>query len=260
MTIKRKWKRKKKLYSTQKVVRKDKRIMIRYPRIYREPIKELCKKYGIKGTQDLFDYLIVSGVCFRKKDIIDIIREHKEKYKQNLLDIKTKNLRGGKAPTTPQFGVNAFLYEADYKAMKDFLVEENVSQQDVLKILFLEGFLKEDARILNIIEQNRSLRINKRKKQIARLTNDKYISVLDIDDAKRILEELTAEYDQRNFDSDIEKMIKIKLKILERERLEKGRCHQNLDGNVDEELNRKARGLRISRARQITKLTKPIDK
>lgn len=225
-------------------IKKDKQIAIRLPE---ETLKEIKKQLpfdGLKTFQQLFDYLIVSGIVFRKPEVIDLIRKHKEKYRQ--ISVQEKLSRLGKAPKLPTVKMKttiAQLYRADFMAFKQFCLEESVTQANIFRILFIEGFLGRDEGLLKMINKAKELQVEKRTKTIARLTNDEYVFALDVDETKTILEELTANYDNReNFSEEIQQFIFQRM------------SEKDEDVVLEEELDRKLARLRKERTKKINKL------
>jgi hypothetical protein len=234
-------------------VRKEKRIMVRIPERSMIQIKKLMNQYQLKGIQALFDILIISGIVFRRVEIIEFIRSHKEKY---LEVYKQQNLaRMGlaeKIEPEKMYGVNMFMYTSDFVAFKNYVIEENIKQQWVWSILFEDGFSKEEPCIIDLINRSKQLDISGRKKAIARLSKDEYVSVLSPDVANKILDQLTEEYDESKFDDSIEAAIESRLKLKEKEK------EAEEEAEIDMELTNKIREVRLSRGRQMSNISKPV--
>lgn len=234
-------------------IRKEKKIMVRIPERSMPQIKKLMQQYEIKGIQGLFDILIISGVVFRRSEIIEFIRSHKQRY---LNVYKQQNLaRMGKAKKiVPEkmYGVNLFMYASDFRAFKEYIIEENIKQQWVWSILFEDGFAKEEPCIIDLVNRANKLNISGRKKAIARLANDEYVSVLPEELANKILDQLTEEYDESKFDDSIEAAIESRLKLAEKEK----EAQEEIE--IDMELANKIRALRAGRSMKIAHIIKPV--
>ncbi len=237
---------------TDPELRKERKVMIRIPEHFMPQIKTLFTKYELKGIQYLFDILIVGGIVFRRKEIIQFIRDNKQKYK----DLNTQyNLSKlgvvDKIKSPKMYGVNVAMYNADHRAFKDYILEENIKQQWIWEILFVDGFNNEEKCVIDLIERSKALKLSSRKKAIARLSNDEYITALPTQEANRILNQLTTEYDERSFDDSIEQAIESRLQLRAKELAKKE------DKELDDGLNKKIMSLRMSRAKQMQDISKP---
>lgn len=234
-------------------IRKEKKIMVRVPEKFMPTIKKLMQKYELKGIQALFDILVISGLVFRRAEIVEFVRANKNKYletyKQQCLS------RIGKAPKVEvekMYGVNLFMYASDFRAFKEYIIEENIKQQWVWNILFADGFAQEESCVIDLINRSKELNISERKKAIARLSKDEYVSVLPEDIAGKILDQLTEEYDERIFDDSIEAAIESRLKLKEKEQEEQEEAELDLD------LKNKISALRTSRNKAMNNISKPM--
>ena len=237
---------------TNPELRKEKKVMIRIPRRAMPTIKKLFIDHEIKGMQFLFDALIVSGICFRRAEILEFVREHVPRYKAE--SVQRNLAKFGKAEPLPKidmYGCNMTMYHADHQALKHYVQEENIKQQWLWGILFEDGFAKEEKCIIDIIDRAKSLKLSSRKKAIARLSNDEYVVALPPNVAQGMLDQLTSEYDQRIFDPSIEAAIESKLQLTEKQKAEKE------DDELEDDLSKKIASLRKHRAAEMTKLSKP---
>lgn len=238
---------------TGKRIRKERQVMFRLPKDKMDELKKLINKYELSSMQELFDYLIVSGIVFRKPEILDFIRKYKKKYKKRSRQERLSRLKKAKRPNMPKttdlYSRNVHMYHEDYKAFKDYIIEENIAQQWVFNILFIDGFLKEEPAIINLITRARDLEINKRKKAVARLSNDEFVSALSEYDANLIMEKLTEEYDKKEFDPEIQEFISNVLNNKIKE--------ETNDNELNTRLEAKLTRLRQSRARSINIITAP---
>ena len=233
-------------------LRKERRIMVRFPRRSLQKVRNLIVKYELKGMQDLFDSLVVGGLVFRRSEIIDFIREHRPKYEELH---KLNNLsRLGKAKKPEQlemYGINMVMYNHDHTAFKNYIIEENIKQQWVWTILFEDGFAAEAPPIVALVQRQSKLEITSRKKAVARLANDEYIRVLPTSEAEFILNQLTTEYDNREFDDSLEEVIKAKIALKE---AEEAKEEEDL---LEKDFDNKIINLRRSRAQKINEISKP---
>lgn len=232
--------------------RKQKKIMVRIPKSEMPKLKKLLKKYEIKGIQYLFDMLVIGGICFRRPEILKFVREHVPKYKEETIQRNLARLgKAEKLPKIPMHGYTASMYLSDNKVFHEYIIEENIKQQWLWNILFLDGFVAEEKCIIDLIERAKTLKISSRKKAIARLSEDEYVTTLPPNEAQRLLDQLTQEYDTKTFDKSLEAVIESKLELDEQLRA------QREEEELDFELNKKIHNLRQSRSAKINHIVKP---
>lgn len=191
---------------------KTKKLLLKIPVESRNVMKEtLFPKYGIKSFQEIYDYLILGGLCYMNRSIIEVVDENIEPYIAR--DKQSKLARIGKAerPEYPEYHqINMQMYPKDFKALKDYLVEKNYAQQWVYEILMRE-FANENEKVVDFVKRAQSLKLKTRKQQIARLVDDEWIEFLGEDDRMKLLAQFTESYDNKEFNSifqeEIEKMM-----------------------------------------------------
>lgn len=232
-------------------ITKDIRQGIKIPvKMYTDIKTNLLKKYNLKSFQALYDYLIVSGVVYLKKDILEVVRsrvpEYNERYKQ------AKLARLGKAEKVDREvkHVVCMMYDRDFNSLQNFCIEEQIKKFWVIEILF-EEFWKENPIILDHIATCQRLNVTERKKQISRLLNDEYIVVLPEREAEEILDRLTEKYDKRDYGGLIQEELEAIKKRAELKRTE--------EEVVEDEFNKKLKNLRMSRTRAVNAIAEPID-
>lgn len=181
---------------------KSKRQILKVPKNMHEKIKkDLIKKHGLKSYQELFDHLIVSGVVYLQQDIVALIDEKLPDFRERNARSKLARLGKVEAPYFPEYQEKIFqMYPKDYVAFSNFVVEKNCAKQWISEILFGE-FVEENEAILNLINRGQKLDVRRRKNQISRLADDKWVVCLQKEEASKILEQLTESYDNRDFDS-----------------------------------------------------------
>ncbi len=236
-------------------LRKDVRLSVRIPKEKYSRLKELFSKHGLRGIQELFDVLVVSGIVFRNAEVIEFVRAGKQKEKDRFSE-QSKAKFGwitsdDTLPKADSVDARCLMYTQDYKAFCDYIIEENIKKQWVWNILLVDGFLAEPPFMIELINKWKSLHITARKKAVVRLANDEYITTLSPADAEKILDEATREYDNRVFDASIEAMIEEKLKIKEKEEEEAE------EQELDDALNKKMESLRRSRQAEVDFIVKP---
>lgn len=230
---------------------KTKKILVKIPLPYHLKIKnELLKKYDLKGFQSIFDYLVIGGVLYLNHDIISIVNEKLPFYVERNKQAKLARLGKVEKPEYPEYHrINFMLFAKDAKALNDFVIEKNCAKQWLVEILFTE-FANENQIVIDFIKRGQKHNVLKRKKQIARLAEDKWIKILPRDESKLILKQLTENYEKRKFDSniqiEIDKLIEEKRKQLEKE------------GEEENELNKKIASVRAARQAEIQKIVAPI--
>lgn len=233
-------------------VRKSKKVMIRFPKNRLADLDKAINDLDLKGIQDAFDSLIVSGIVFRDAKIIEFVDKNRKKYDDIRIQDKLSRLGKAEKPKRPEmYGRNCVMYTKDHKAFKDYIIEKNITQQDVFNILFIDGLADRSEGILAHLKKCRDLEINKRKKAVARLSNDKYVAALPEDDCSVILKKLTEEYDERDFDESIQEFL-IKTEEEMREKLDE-------DELLNKELQDKMKRLRRARSGKISSLAQPRD-
>ena len=233
-------------------LRKERKIMVRFPRRSLKKVRQLMTKYEVKSMQALFDSLVIGGLVFRRAEIIEFIRKHRPEYERiHKLHNLAKIGKAEKPEVLDMYGINMAMYNADHVAFKGYIVEENIKQQWVWSILFEDGFAAEEAVIVDLVKRHVKLNISSRKKAIARLSNDEYIRVLPEHDAAQILDQMTLEYDNRQFDDSLAGVIEAKLNLKQKEE------EQQEEDILEKDLNDKIRNLRMSRSRRVKDISKP---
>lgn len=232
-------------------VTKDIRQGMKLPVATYKKIKdELLDKYDIKGFQTLYDYLIISGIVYLKKDIVELVRirvpEYTARYKQ------AKLARLGKA-AKPELGdiqhVVCMMYDRDVDSFNKFCIEENIKKFWIIDIL-MDEFSKENPLLIEHIKTCQKLNITERKKQVSRLLNDEYIVVLPERDANEILEMLTNKYDNMEYGGLLQQEIHDALKLAENKQTE--------EEEVEDVFASKLHRLRQARARAVQAITEPV--
>lgn len=167
-----------------------------------EKIWEELPKYEIKSFQTLYDYLIVSGVIFLKREIIELVREKSKALKERTRNIRVQCLSGNPTGEVERKKFNPVMYEKDYEALGRFCIEENLKKHWVFESLLRE-FVEGNPIIINHIDYCKKLNVTQRKKQLARVAKLEYIYMLDAKDAEEILKRNTEKYDKKDYDSSL---------------------------------------------------------
>lgn len=163
---------------------------------------EEIPKHDLKSFQTLYDYLIVSGIIFLKRELIELVREKSKALKERARNIKRQCLAGNKPGELVRKKFNPVMYEKDYEALGRFCIEENLKKHWVFESLLRE-FVEGNPIILDHIEACKKLNITQRKKQLARVAKLEYIYMLDEKDAEEILKRNTERYDRKEFESSL---------------------------------------------------------
>lgn len=161
-------------------------------------VKELLPVYNIKSFQALFEYLIVSGAVYLKRDIIQLIRDRTVEVRKKYTEMNLKKFKKEHTKETPKIKLNPSMYERDYEAFAKFVIEENTKKYWVIEIL-LEEFSKENPIIIDHIKQCQSLNVLERRKQVDRVADQQYVYLLDHVEASKILDRNTKKYDKKEF-------------------------------------------------------------
>lgn len=231
-------------------VTKDIRQGMKLPVATYKKIKdELLDKYDIKGFQTLYDYLIVSGIVYIKKDIVELVRARKTEYLERYKQAKLARL--GKAEK-PEMGeiqqVVCLMYDRDADALEKFVIEEGVKKFWIIDIL-MDEFCKENPILIDHIKNCQKLNVTERKKQVSRLLNDEYIVVLSERDQNQILDMLTKKYDEK------EKRL-LQYEIMEA--LNQSEEKEASEDDVDANFANRIASLRRARAMAVSAITEPI--
>lgn len=216
---------------------------------YKKIKNELLDKYEIKGFQTLFDYLIVSGIVYLKKDIIEIVRartpEYVARYKQSSLS----RLGLAEKPDTGEIKQEVCtMYDRDLENFNKFCIEENIKKFWIIDIL-MDEFSKENPVIIDHIRSCQKLNITERKKQVSRLLNDEYVAILNPRDQDQILEMLTKKYDDK------EKHL-LQYEIFDD--LEKSEKRLEEQNDVDSAFAHRIARLKRARMRDVADITEPL--
>lgn len=200
--------RKRKFQEGRNEFLKSKKQILKVPSEVNSKIKkEYLKKYGLKSFQELFDYLVVSGIVYLDSDVISIIDNQIDFYKKRDAQAKLARLGKAEAPIYPKYIEKIFMmYPKDFAAFGRYITEKNYAKQWVSEILFSE-FVNDNPKLISIIDRAQNLDVRKRKNQISRLAQDEWIMCLDENDSLKILEQLTDSYDNRKFSNLIQNEI-----------------------------------------------------
>jgi hypothetical protein len=228
-------------------VTKDVRQSMKIPeKTYRKIKDELLDKYEIKGFQTLFDYLVVSGVVYLKSDVLSVVRSRAPEY---AIRFKQERLsRLGKVQKQKKESISQVvctMYDRDNLALNNFVMEERIKKFWIFEILFDE-FAKENTILVEHVKKCKSLNITERKKQVSRLMNDEYITVLHPKDAEEILNILTEKYDNREFGG----ILQDQIAEVDRRRQQKEKEEEEIEEDFNDKLAR-LRGLRNFQVREL---------
>ena len=191
-------------------LRKSKKVIVRFAKHKNLAIREAIKKHQLKGFQEAFDILVVSGIIFRKPEIINFLRNNSQKYKDYYKQERVARLKKTQFERCELRSIVVWMYESDLLALNHFTIEENLKKQWIFRILLEDGLIEEHPDIIELIKNNKELKIASRKKSIARLSNDEYINRLNEEESTIILSKLTEEYDDKKFNIEIDDIIKAK--------------------------------------------------
>lgn len=232
-------------------LRKQKKVMLRVPEDVMPTIKKLMIKYDIKGMQYLFDMLVVSGICFRREEILKFVRKQIPKYKEENTKRNLAKLKKKKMPKKKMYGYVASMYTSDNKTFHEYILEENIKQQWLWNALFVDGFAAEEKCIIDLVKRAKTLNLSSRKKAIARLSDDEYITTMPLEDARALLDKITKEYDQKIFDDSIESLVEAKLQIKAKQKA------REEEDELEAALHEKISAIRKNRNKQIKKIIEP---
>lgn len=235
-------------------VKKQKLINFRMPKDKMIEIRAKTKAMGMRGIQTTFDYLVVTGLCTRNPKVIDFINSKKEEYKKKNADMKAsffgpKESIIRKQPDYQETKIA--MYASDFKTLNDTAIDLGLKRQWIFEILFLDAFLKDEPFAVEIIEFGIKNKIQKRKNAVARLSEEKYIIMLEDPLARKILDKLTDEYDNKqNLDPDLSLDT---LTFFKKEVTNQQEEKTEEDLELDKELEN-LQGKRISISKKINKL------
>lgn len=231
---------------------KDRRQGMDIPVSVVPAIEKLIKKLELRGYQVLFDYLVVSGVVFLKREIIEIINEHADFYRERSKKASLARLKKEKTDHPEMKQVIVTMYQQDMDALNRFCVEQNLKKYWIFEILMRE-FAKENPVLLAHIDNCKKLNIATRKKQLARLGKEEYIKVLSPIDAESILERNTENYDKAKFSKLLQQEIN---DILARSN--KALFQFKVEEKQEDILEAKIRSLRKERIAAEAEITEPV--
>lgn len=153
------------------------------------------KKYT---PQKLIDVVIGSGLVFGESSLVDFFVEHAPKY----ADMPTPMDKS----ISHQY--QFFMYPNEYTGFNNFCVLKDLKKNWILKALFIDGVLEDSHTINSWMEHCDGKDILKRKRLIAKKSEEKYIISLSKEDSLAILKRMTYEYDKREFDDQLNLTIK----------------------------------------------------
>lgn len=232
-------------------LRKQKMMTVRIESNKAKAVQEKCDQVGIKSIRQLFDIAIVGGLVFRNAKAIEYVQEHKAKEKERFRSDLVNRLQGIVSKKQSREEYKCGMYLQDHQALCNYFIEANVKKQWVWNILLVDAFLNDEPFIKELIERWKALDISARQAAVARLEHDHAIEAFSKEEADKILEQATKEYDARIFDSSIENMIKAKLDI------DKHLKEQEEDDDLDRELDRKNSALKAARNIKINQIIEP---
>lgn len=235
---------KKDINLAEPIIRKSKKVTIRIPDDAHKEVRKFLNDYDLKGVQELFDIVVVSGIVFRRKEILELVRDFIGKHQQAARAKKTGFLNGVSSKDEPLKDLPAYLYETDFKALNEYLIEENVKKQHLWMAIFVDGVANRDPRIIDLVKRSKGLNIQKRKKAVARLTDDKWITALPMSEASKLLEKFTEEYDNKIISENVEEFLSEEKKILIED---------------EDDLSLKRNQIRKARIKEIRKVVEPIE-
>lgn len=220
---------------------KSKKMIAKVPLDILDKIRdEVMPKYGMKKFQEIFDYIIVSGVIYLDSKVIKYIDERIPKYRERFKETQLARLKKTKVDLPEYHVTNFMMFPSEYEMFCNFLIEKNYKQQWVYEVVF-EGFAKEDSVLVNLIKRGQKNNVRDRKKTVARLAKDEWVIALPGDDAAVILSQLTEKYEKKKFDESIQPDIDEFIK-LSKERFQE-------DEEIEHEINRKANEAKNARQR-----------
>lgn len=230
---------KKKRFSAN--VLKNKKMTVRVECEKAKQIQEKCDSLGIRSIRELFDILIVGGLVFRNPKAIEYVQNNKGKEKERFRSDLANRLHGIVLPKEKKEEYKCQMYLQDHQALCNYFIESNVKKQWVWNILLVDAFLNDEPFVKELIDRWKALNISARVAAVARLEHDHAIEAFSREEADKILEQATKEYDARIFDTSIENMIKSKFAIDEKVR------EQEEDEELDRELEKKGIALKAAR-------------
>lgn len=208
------------------------------------------KKYGMRSFQELFDYLVVSGVVYLKPSILEFLKKEMPKYKEKYVKMSLAKLGQAEMPEYDTFiQIQAFMYEQDFHAFNNFCIENNVKPVWVYHCLFVDGFVAENPTIIDLIKECKEKKIRSRKNTVARLSKDKYIEVLSSADCRALLTHLTKKFDAKEFDANL---------MVEALELESELKEKDADNEINQELNNKFNAIKELRDKALNDAVEPI--
>lgn len=231
--------------------KKNKKMIGRIPKDVHQHLKnEIFKKYEIKSFQEVFDLIIVSGIVYLDPKVVKYIDDRVEPFIERHKQFNLANLGTAKRPKMGEYHTTNFsMYPSEYDMLCKFLVEKNYKQQWIYEIVY-RGVSEEEKLLLDMIKKGKNHEVRKRKKTLARLSKDEWISAIDINEAGKILDQLTDEYEERKFDEYIQAGIDDFFAESQKEIRE--------EEELDEALNKKMEFLRRSRAKQASSIANKV--
>jgi len=240
-------------FSIPSKIERNKKINYRCPRWAATKMLNgglIKKTYELKSFQELFDYLVVSGVVYLKPSILEFLKKEMPKYKDKYVQMSLAKFGKTDAPEYDRYmQLQAFMYEQDFHAFNNFCIENNVKPVWVYHCLFVDGFCAEAPEIIDLIKECREKKIRSRKNTVARLVKDKYIDVLSSRDCNSLLAHLTKKFDKKEFDENL------LVEFIENENRVK---EKETEQQIDDELNSKFDSIKQSREKELEDAVEPI--
>jgi hypothetical protein len=237
----------------RKYLQKNQKQGIKIPlTVWKKINDELLDKYGIKSFQALYDYLIVSGVTYLKKDIVALVRDRIPAYTDRFKLMSLAKLGKGDAPEVAEMKTaTAYMFDQDYEAFNRFIIEEkNVKKFWVIQIL-MEEFAAENPILIDHVKECQKHKVTERKQQVSRLMNDEYILILPESEANEILERMTERYDNRQFGS---QLIQVEIQRV----ISAAKDKQYREVEAEDDFNQKLSSIRKSRTHRANAITEPL--
>lgn len=227
---------------------KNKKQAAEFPESIIFQIQEGINELELKSWQNLFDYLIVSGVIYLKREIIEMIEVDSSFYRERFKKMSLAKLNKEKVefPKTKKYIF--LMYPNDFEALAKFCVEKNVKKFWIFEILF-KRFAQKDPVLIQHVSQCKKFNVSQRKKKIDKLMKVEYISMLSERDANEILERNTTKYDNNEFSG----LLQVELKDI-MNRTSKAAIAEKIRLSEEEAFNQKINRLRTQRNKEVDRI------
>lgn len=198
----------------KKFVQRNKILVINLPQEMEEQIRSKISD-SYKGNQEVFDIFVISGIVMRSPVMLDKMDELLPPYVREKAEDIYKRFQG-KRSEKEYFKISCAISPNDKQALDNYCVDKGYKKSEIFHIVYTKLLFDESEEVASFLKSIRDRDVIKKKKQIAKLSTDEYVSFLDDTTKKKLLNEFTKNLDEQKFADYIVDSIHSLLKVEEK--------------------------------------------